>query len=93
VLSLYVAEKPTRLGLLRFAFDALRGRLAEQRDFDVLHAPELEIDHPPQAPARGHRRRSQLDGAALALPGETWRTDSDRAGGKNRGTKLTSEKG
>jgi diacylglycerol kinase family enzyme len=43
VLSLYVAEKPTRLGLLRFAFDALRGRLADHPDFDVLHAPELEI--------------------------------------------------
>ena len=44
VLSLYVAERPTRLGLLRFAFDALRGKLAERADFDVLHAPELDIE-------------------------------------------------
>ncbi|WP_296951863.1 diacylglycerol kinase family protein [uncultured Massilia sp.] len=43
-LSLYVAERPTRLGLLRFAFDALRGKLADRADFDVLHAPELEVD-------------------------------------------------
>lgn len=44
LLSLYVAQKPTRFGLLRFAFDALRGRLGNERDFDVLHAPEMEID-------------------------------------------------
>jgi len=44
VLSLYVAQRPTRLGLLRFAFDALRGRLGEERDFDVLHAPEFDIE-------------------------------------------------
>jgi len=44
VLSLYVAQHPTRLGLLRFAFDALRGRLGEERDFDVLHAPDFDID-------------------------------------------------
>lgn len=44
VLSLYVAQHPTRFGLLRFAFDALRGRLGEERDFDVLQAPSLDID-------------------------------------------------
>jgi diacylglycerol kinase family enzyme len=44
VLSLYVAQRPTRLGLLRFAIDALRGRLGEARDFDVLTAPEFDID-------------------------------------------------
>jgi diacylglycerol kinase family enzyme len=43
LLSLYVAQTPTRLGLLRFAFDALRGKLGKRDDFDVLHAPELEI--------------------------------------------------
>jgi diacylglycerol kinase family enzyme len=44
VLSLYVAQHPTRLGLLRFAIDALCGRLGEERDFDVLTAPEFDID-------------------------------------------------
>jgi diacylglycerol kinase family enzyme len=44
VLSLYVAQHPTRFGLLRFAFDALRGRLGTSRDFDVLHASAMEID-------------------------------------------------
>jgi diacylglycerol kinase family enzyme len=44
VLSLYVAQRPTRLGLLRFAFDALLGRLGQERDFDVLTAPAFDID-------------------------------------------------
>jgi diacylglycerol kinase family enzyme len=44
VLSLYMAQHPTRLGLLRFAVDALRGRLGEARDFDVLTAPGFDID-------------------------------------------------
>jgi len=43
-LSLYVAQHPTRFGLLRFALDALRGRLGDERDFDVLHAAGFEID-------------------------------------------------
>ena len=43
-LSLYVAQHPTRFGLLRFALDALRGRLGETRDFDVLEADMFEID-------------------------------------------------
>jgi diacylglycerol kinase family enzyme len=47
VLSLYVAQRPTRLGLLRFAFDALLGRLGSERDFDVLTAPELRHRHAP----------------------------------------------
>jgi diacylglycerol kinase family enzyme len=44
VLSLYVAQHPTRFGLLRFAFDALRARLGEEPDFDVLQAGGFEID-------------------------------------------------
>lgn len=44
MLSLYVAQHPTRFGLIRFALDALRGRLGEERDFDVLQAPSLDID-------------------------------------------------
>jgi diacylglycerol kinase family enzyme len=43
VLSLYVAQHPTRFGLLRFALDALRARLGEERDFDVLQAGGFEI--------------------------------------------------
>jgi diacylglycerol kinase family enzyme len=44
LLSLYVAQHPTRLGLLRFAFDALCGKLGSERDFDVLEAAGFEID-------------------------------------------------
>ena len=44
LLSLYVAQHPTRLGLLRFAFDALRGKLGSERDFDVLESDSFEID-------------------------------------------------
>lgn len=44
LLSLYVAQRPGRLGLLRFAARALLGRLGEARDFDVLSATEMEIE-------------------------------------------------
>ena len=43
-LCLYVAQKPTRLALLRYAARALLGKLAQARDFDVLSAPELVIE-------------------------------------------------
>ncbi|WEF35921.1 diacylglycerol/lipid kinase family protein [Pseudoduganella chitinolytica] len=43
-LSLYVAQRPTRRGLLRFACHALLGRLGTSPDFDVLLAREFEID-------------------------------------------------
>ncbi|MES2900667.1 MAG: diacylglycerol kinase family protein [Pseudomonadota bacterium] len=43
-LSLYVAQRPGRLGLLRLAWRALRGRLAQERDFDVLLAHAFEIE-------------------------------------------------
>ncbi|MBJ7309244.1 diacylglycerol/lipid kinase family protein [Rugamonas sp. CCM 8940] len=43
-LSLYVAQRPTRLGLLRLAFHALRGRLSEAKDFDLLLAREMVIE-------------------------------------------------
>jgi diacylglycerol kinase family enzyme len=42
-LSLYVAQQPGRLGLLRFALRALLGTLAQDRDFDVLRASEMEV--------------------------------------------------
>ncbi len=43
-LSLYMAQRPTRLGLARFAWHALRGRLGQSRDFDVLLADTMTID-------------------------------------------------
>jgi diacylglycerol kinase family enzyme len=43
-LSVYVAQRPGRFGLLRFAWRALCGRLAQERDFDVLLSDQLEID-------------------------------------------------
>lgn len=42
-LCMYVAQRPGRLGLLRLAWSALRGRLAEERDVDVLRASSFEI--------------------------------------------------
>ena len=43
-LSLYVAQRPGRLGLIRFAYRALCGRLAQERDFDVLLSDKLDIE-------------------------------------------------
>jgi len=43
-LSLYVAQRPGRLGLLRFAVRALIGGLKEERDFDVLLAQDMTIE-------------------------------------------------
>jgi diacylglycerol kinase family enzyme len=43
LLSLYVAQRPGRMGLLRFAVRALCGRLAQERDFDVILAQGFEI--------------------------------------------------
>jgi diacylglycerol kinase family enzyme len=43
-LSLYVAQRPGRLGLLRFAWRALCGRLAQERDFDVMLSDKFDID-------------------------------------------------
>ncbi len=43
-LSLYVAQRPTRRGLVRFACHALLGRLGQSPDFDVLLAERFAID-------------------------------------------------
>lgn len=43
-LSLYVAQRTSRLGLLRLAFRALFGRLRQARDFDALLAREITIE-------------------------------------------------
>lgn len=61
VLSLYVAQRPTRLGLLRLAWHALTGRLAQQRDFDALAVHELDID------TRHRRLRVATDGEVTVM--------------------------
>lgn len=52
ILSLYVAQRPGRLGLLRFAWRALWGTLAQERDFDVLLAEHIDIS--------AHRKRMRV---------------------------------
>ena len=61
-LSLYVAQRPGRLGLLRFAWRALRGELAQERDFDVMLAENLEIS------TRHKRLRVATDGEVTVMP-------------------------
>ena len=61
VLSLYVAQHPTRLGLLRFAFDALFGRLGQERDFDIVLAGAMEIE------TRRKRMRVSTDGEVSVM--------------------------
>jgi YegS/Rv2252/BmrU family lipid kinase len=61
LLSLYVAQHPTRLGLMRFAVDALRGKLGTERNFDVFEAPELEIE------TRRARLHVALDGEVIVM--------------------------
>ena len=60
-LSLYVAQRPSRLGLVRLAWHALFGTLAQQRDFDVLLATELDID------TRHNRIRVATDGEVTVM--------------------------
>jgi diacylglycerol kinase family enzyme len=43
-LSLYVAHRTGRLGLLRLALSALFGRLREAHDFDALRAQEIWVE-------------------------------------------------
>jgi len=44
VLSLYVAQRKGRLGLLRLAFSSLFSRLRQDRDFDALTTREIRVD-------------------------------------------------
>lgn len=60
-LCLYVAQKPTRLGLLRYAAHALFGKLQQARDFDVLSASSLEIE------TRHHHLRVATDGEVTLM--------------------------
>ena len=60
-LSLYVAQRPGRLGLLRLGWSALCGRLAQERDFDVITANNLNID------TRHKRLRVATDGEVTVM--------------------------
>jgi diacylglycerol kinase family enzyme len=60
-LCLYVAQKPTRFGLLRYALHALFGQLKAARDFDVLSAPSLDIE------TRHQRVRVATDGEVTLM--------------------------
>jgi diacylglycerol kinase family enzyme len=55
-LSLYVAQRPGRLGLIRFAWRALCGRLAQERDFDAMLSEQFDIE------TRHQRLRVATDG-------------------------------
>ncbi|QDG74351.1 diacylglycerol/lipid kinase family protein [Janthinobacterium tructae] len=60
-LSLYVAQRPGRLGLLKLALHALFGKLSQAKDFDMLMANDLEI-------ATKHRRlRVATDGEVTIM--------------------------
>jgi diacylglycerol kinase family enzyme len=60
-LSLYVAQRPTRLGLVRLAFHALFGKLAQARDFDALLARELLVE------THHKRLRVAIDGEVTVM--------------------------
>ena len=60
-LSLYVAQRPGRMALFRLGWSALCGRLAQERDFDVLSAKNLEID------TRHKRIRVATDGEVTVM--------------------------
>ena len=60
-LSLYVAQRPGRLALLRLGWSALCGRLAQERDFDVISTENMEID------TRHKRIRVATDGEVTVM--------------------------
>jgi diacylglycerol kinase family enzyme len=60
-LSLYVAQRTGRLGLLRLAIQALFGRLRQAQDFDVLSAREILIE------SRRKRIRVATDGEVTVM--------------------------
>lgn len=61
VLSLCVAHRTGRLGLLRLAFSALLGRLRMEKDFDALTAEAIEIE------TRQKRMRVSTDGEVTVM--------------------------
>jgi diacylglycerol kinase family enzyme len=60
-LSLYVAQRPGRLGLLRLGWSALCGRLAQEKDFDVLATRHMVIE------TRHARLRVATDGEVTVM--------------------------
>ena len=61
VLSLYVAQRTGRLGLLRLALSSLFGRLRQERDFDALNTREIRVD------TRHKRLRVSTDGEVTMM--------------------------
>ncbi|QYF96239.1 diacylglycerol kinase family lipid kinase [Massilia sp. PAMC28688] len=60
-LSLCMAQRPGRLALLRLGWCALRGRLAQEGDFDMLQARSMEIE------TRERRVRVATDGEVTVM--------------------------
>jgi len=60
-LSFYIAQRPGRLALIRLGWRAVCGRLAQERDFDVLTADHLDID------TRHKRIRVATDGEVTVM--------------------------
>src|ERR1700730_1649476 len=58
-LSLYVANRTGRLGLVRLALRALFGRLDQARDFDTIRATHIEV-------------QTRRKGVHVATDGEIW---------------------
>jgi diacylglycerol kinase family enzyme len=63
LLSVYVAQRTGRLGLLRLALRALLGRLAQAGDFSAMHARDLHIT------TRRRHLRVATDGEVQMLSG------------------------
>lgn len=60
-LSVYVAQRPTRFGLLKLALRALFGRLRQSREFHIFQSGELVIE------TRHHRLRVATDGEVTVM--------------------------
>ena len=60
-LSVYVAQRPTRFGLLKLALRALFGRLRQSREFHVFQAGEMVIE------TRHRRLRVATDGEVTVM--------------------------
>jgi diacylglycerol kinase family enzyme len=60
-LSVYVAQRPTRFGLLKLAVRALFGRLRQSREFHVFQAADMAID------TRHRRLRVAIDGEVTVM--------------------------
>jgi diacylglycerol kinase family enzyme len=60
-LSVYVAQRPTRFGLLKLAVRALFGRLRQSREFHSFKAAEMVIE------TRHHRLRVATDGEVTVM--------------------------